>query len=373
MWPGFTAPVSYEESNVEYFLYTGTYTARGGRGIVLARFSPDNGRIEPLGLAAELENPSFLCATASKNILLAVSEVAAFRDERSGSVSSWKIDPGTGQLSLLSERASGGPGPCHVSLDQTESIAIVANYGDGSVAAFRIEHEGALEETDCIHRHAGKSINLRRQSGPHAHGAFVSPGNRYVVVPDLGADQLYVYSLDAKSAKLVPACPASIPVVAGTGPRHFVFDPRGEFGYLIGELNSTIVGFRSKSDGLLFNSFLTTPTIAPESLGKNEAVEIAIDSGGKFLYCSNRGADDIVVFAIGRDGVLSPKQRIRSAGMTPRHFVLDPTERFILVANQDSDYTAVFSRDSVTGLLNDTGHRMDVSQPACLVFGPNVC
>jgi 6-phosphogluconolactonase len=338
----------------------------------VARFSATDGRLEPLGIAAELENPSFICVHPAAEILFAVSETSDFRGERSGSLSSWRIDSRTGRLLRLSEVSSGGPGPCHVTLDRTASVVLVANYADGSVATFRVERDGRLEEMAGIHRHEGSSIHVRRQAGPHAHGAFVSPSNRYVVVPDLGADQLYLYMLDAPSAKMRPCCPASVSVVAGTGPRHFAFHPGGRFGYLIGELNSTIVGYRSHTNSAILDRIGMTPATAPEFRGESEAAEIAIDRDGRFLYCSNRGADDIAVFAIGPGGELGVKQRIGCGGRTPRHFALDPTEKFILVANQDSGEVAVFSRDRDIGVLADTGSRMELNQPTCLAFAPCV-
>jgi 6-phosphogluconolactonase len=305
-------------------------------------------------------------------MLLAVSEISNFRGERSGSLSSWRIDPRTGELMFLSERSSGGPGPCHVALDRTGSVALAANYGDGSVATFGIESGGRLGETTGVHRQVGRSIVARRQTGPHAHGAFVSPSNHYVVVPNLGADLLYLYLLDAPNVKMLPSCPASLSVAEGMGPRHFVFHPTGSFGYLIGELNSTIVGYRCNTNCATLEKVSVESSTAREFCGENEAAEIAIDRDGRFLYCSNRGADDIAVFAIGRNGELSAQQRIGCGGKTPRHFALDPTERFVLVVNQESDEVAVFSRDRDTGLLADTGRRMQISQPTCVAFAPCV-
>lgn len=332
----------------------------------------NDGRLQPTGLAAEVENPSFVCAHPSAGILYAVSEISDFNGERSGSLSSWRIDARTGQLSSLSEASSGSPGPCHVALDRSASVALVANYGDGSVATFRIERDGKLGEMTGVHRQTGRSINSHRQTGPHAHGVFVSPSNQYVVVPDLGADQLYLYLLDAANATVQFAEPASVPVAAGTGPRHFAFHPRGRFGYLIGELNSTIVSFRCDAKCVSLAEVSAVSAIAPGFHGENGAAEIAVDRAGRFLYCSNRGADDIAVFAIGPGGELSSKQRIGCGGRTPRHFALDPTQCFMLVANQDSDEVAVFSRDWATGLLADTGRRMECTQPACLAFVPCV-
>jgi 6-phosphogluconolactonase len=176
--------------------------------------------------------------------------------------------------------------------------------------------------------------------------------------------------LDARNAKLESCSPASLPVEAGTGPRHFAFHPTGKFGYLIGELNSTIVGYRCNTSRAILDKIGVESATASEFCGANDAAEIAIDRNGGFLYCSNRGADDLAVFAIGRGGELIAKQRIACGGRTPRHFALDPTERFLLVANQGSDSVAVFLRDRNTGLLTDTGRRMQISQPTCLAFAP---
>ena len=367
-----TASPSREVPSVNYYLYTGAYTKKGSCGISVAKFSVTDGLVEKIGLAAELENPSFVYVHQSAGILFAVSEISDCKSERSGSVSSWKIDPHTGQLTPLSEKSSGGPGPCHITLDRTASVALVANYVDGSVATFRIERDGRLGEMTGVHHQTGRSIDVRRQTGPHAHGAFVSPSNQFVVVPDLGADQLYLYTLDVTSAKLQSSHPASLPVEVGMGPRHFAFHPSGRFGYLIGELNSTIIGFEFGANRLVLDEFGIESTTGPEFSGENEAAEIVVDSEGRFLYCSNRGADDLAVFAIRPDGQLSTRQRVGWGGRTPRHFALDPTERFILVANQDSDEVAVFSRERDTGLLADTGRRMELSQPACLAFAPCV-
>jgi 6-phosphogluconolactonase len=52
----------------------------------------------------------------------------------------------------------------------------------------------------------------------------------------------------------------------------------------------------------------------------------------------------------------------------PRHLVLDPSERWLLVANQESDNIAVLRRDVRTGQLADAGKSFPLSKPQCLVF-----
>jgi 6-phosphogluconolactonase len=46
-------------------------------------------------------------------------------------------------------------------------------------------------------------------------------------------------------------------------------------------------------------------------------------------------------------------RRSNCGGKTPRNFTLDPTERWMLVANQDSNLISVFARDPKTGELAD--------------------
>ena len=48
--------------------------------------------------------------------------------------------------------------------------------------------------------------------------------------------------------------------------------------------------------------------------------------------------------------------------------VLTLDERFLLVGCAYSDEVQVFRRDTETGLLSDTGHRIKTPRPVCLVF-----
>ena len=53
-------------------------------------------------------------------------------------------------------------------------------------------------------------------------------------------------------------------------------------------------------------------------------------------------------------------------GEKPRNFNFDPTGKFLLVGNQDSNEIVIFKRDLVTGLLTDAGKRIAVGKPVCL-------
>ena len=53
-------------------------------------------------------------------------------------------------------------------------------------------------------------------------------------------------------------------------------------------------------------------------------------------------------------------------GDVPRNFTLDPTGKFLLVANQSTNNIVVFKRNVKTGLLIKTGIQVSVPSPSCL-------
>ena len=53
-------------------------------------------------------------------------------------------------------------------------------------------------------------------------------------------------------------------------------------------------------------------------------------------------------------------------GKTPRNFNFDPSGNFLLAANQNSDDVVIFKRDKQTGLLTDTGKKIEVGNPVCI-------
>ena len=64
--------------------------------------------------------------------------------------------------------------------------------------------------------------------------------------------------------------------------------------------------------------------------------------------------------------MLAPVGHQSTLGKTPRNFNFDPSGKYLLVANQNSDEIVIFKRDEKTGLLTDSGNRIQVSKPVCV-------
>jgi len=355
----------------DYLVYIGTYTGPKSQGIYVYKFAAATGKLTPLGLAGEATNPSFLAIDPSHRYLYAVDEIANYDGKKAGGLSAFSIDPKTGKLTLLNAVPSGGPGPCHVTVDHTGKYVLVANYDVGSVAAFPILADGRLGKATAFLPHTGRSVDPKRQEGPHAHSIYVSPDNRFVVSADLGTDQVYVYRFDSTKGTLTPNDPPSAAVPPGTGPRHFAFDPKAKFGYAIEEMGSSLTAFSYDAARGVLAPLETISTVPKDYKGYNDCAELYMHPSGKFLYGSNRGHDSITVFSIDPvKGTPTPVQYVSTEGKTPRGFGIDPTGSYLIAGNQDTNTLVVFRIDAKTGRLTPTGQKEDVQAPVCVVFEP---
>jgi 6-phosphogluconolactonase len=365
-----TAPAAETQSS-GLLVYVGTYTGSKSEGIYAYRLDLASGKCTPLGVAAKVKNPSFVAIHPTQKFLYSVSEIEDRAGKPTGGVSAFAIDRKTGKLAPLNEQSTEGRGPCHVTVDKSGRVAMVANYGGGSVASLPIGEDGKLAPAASAIQHHGHSVNQQRQEAPHAHSINPSPDNAYAVVADLGLDKLLVYRLDPSAGTLTANDPPSASTAAGAGPRHFAFHPSSKYAYVINEIDCTITAFDYDAKrGVL------TPKQTVSTLPGNEKVqegystaEVQVHPSGKFVYGSNRGHDTISVFAVDeKDGTLMQIQNISTEGSTPRGFGIDPTGTYLLAGNQASDTITVFKIDAQSGELKPTGEKLEVGSPVCVKF-----
>jgi 6-phosphogluconolactonase len=139
--------------------------------------------------------------------------------------------------------------------------------------------------------------------------------------------------------------------------------------YCVNELKPAVnvLGWDSKP-GVL--TTLQDVSLVPEGYSGNAAPsDIAFDRKMGFAYVASRLDDFMATFAVSPvDGTLTMIGKTSCGGKRPRHLAVDPTDRWLLVANQDTDTIAAFARDSKTGKLANEGKTSPLSRPQCLVF-----
>ena len=355
----------------DLLVYFGTYTGRASKGIYVSRLNPSTGALSAPQLAAETPNPSFLAVRAQGDFLYAVNEVGTFNGKPTGSVSAYAIVKATGMLTPLNQGSSGGPGPAHLSLDESGKYALVANYGGGSIAVLPIAADGKLEGPAQFIQHRGSSVNPDRQREPHAHHILTDPSNHFVYATDLGIDKVMIYRVDASSHALTPAQPPFAALKPGAGPRHMTIAASGRFAYVINELNCTVTAFSRDTVSGALTEIQTLSTLpSGESMQRGySTAEIALSPTGAFLYGSNRGHNSITVFSVDKaSGRLTYAGNTPTGGKTPRGFGIEPDGGYLLAGNQESDSVVVFKIDRTTGTLTATGTSITVGAPVDVKF-----
>jgi len=67
---------------------------------------------------------------------------------------------------------------------------------------------------------------------------------------------------------------------------------------------------------------------------------------------------------------LTPVADVPSGGKEPRHFAIDPSGKFLLAENQNTNTIVEFRIDPVNGKLTPTGETLSVPSPVCIAFLP---
>jgi 6-phosphogluconolactonase len=331
------------------------------------------GKLSILHTTAGIINPSFLALSPDSRFLYAVSETDSLFPDRfhrgSGGVASYAVNAETGTLEFINMVPSHGTYPCHVSVHPSGRFIFIANYISGSVSVLPVSDEGSLEETSCVIRHEGNSIDPVRQEGPHAHSVTLTPDGGRLVAADLGLDRLILYSIDTTRGSLKEA--GGLRLLPGSGPRHTAFHPRGDWGVVINELSSTITAFSYNRRKGTLQTLGELSALPADYSTDSFCSEVRFTSSGGRLYGANRGHDSIVCLEAGDEpGALSVRTYTPTQGRTPRHFTLTPDEKLLFAANQDSSTVISYRVEPETwglGFLQLT----DIPSPVCLLCYPH--
>lgn len=341
------------------FVGSGTAT-----GILAYDWDAETGELTAAGVAAQIPTVDWLTYAPGDKYLYAACEVDSFNGKPTGEVASFSV--ANGELHALSAQNSAAKGTCHIALDHTGRVLLSADYGGGSAASFLVT-EGKLSPLVWSEHYTVRGPNAERQEAAHAHFCSFSPDNRFAYVNDLGGDMIHIYRLDAATAKLTSA--GAYHAQPGAGPRTLHFHPNGHTAYSINELTSSVDVLEwEKGNGSLQR--VGHIELGPDpAKGPNTGCDTVISKDGRFVYFANRGDDFIYSFkADPATGALTPMKRTASGGKTPRNFTLDPTERWMLVANQNSSVVSVFKRNPETGELAGEGKSFAAATPMRILF-----
>jgi 6-phosphogluconolactonase (cycloisomerase 2 family) len=216
-----------------------------------------------------------------------------------------------------------------------------------------------------------------QQNAPHPHQVILDPTGDFLLVPDLGTDQVRVYAIDQHSGRL-NVCP-SLNYTSGSGPRHGLFwkstsdSAQGPVTMLYtlselgGNFNAFVVSYLPS--GCL--GFRETQSFVPYPGGQLPAgatpAELAM--AGNSLYASIRfdqgfsPNDSIATLARSSNGTVTFSEITSSYGTIPRTFVVNKKGTLVAIGNQGSSNVAIARRDPESGNLGKLVANLQVGQP----------
>lgn len=347
----------------QYFLFIGTYTGTGSKGIYVYTFDASTGKAKWVSNTEGIVNPSYLAIAPGGKLLYACTET---RIANAGGVSSFRFDREKGSLTFLNKQSSGGDNPAYVSVHNSGRWVVPGNYSGGSLSVLPVNEDGSLRPYSQLIQHTGASVNKQRQDRPHVHATVFSPQGDHLFVPDLGMDKIMIYKFNSSSEKPIePASPPFVITEPGSGPRHFVFHPNKKRAYLIEEMGGAVSVFKYRKGKLSVTQRIFTH--ADTATGEFGSADIHITPDGRFLYASNRGKENnIAIFSVDRKGKLTFAGLQSTMGIQPRNFIIDPSGKYLLAANQRTGNIVIFKIDTGTGLLQYTGEQINIPEPVCL-------
>lgn len=331
----------------------GGYTRKTGKGIYKSQLDTETGVLADPKLYLELKDPTYLDVTNDLKL------ISLAKGENGGGIVLYDISGD--EPKLLDTDFSEETAPSFVKVDQSSNLIFSSYFHLSQVTIDHITDDNKLERLSTIHFEGTGPHPEQDQSKPHY--SVLTPDGKLIIC-DYGADRIYLYDIsDPKNPEKLTEFIAP----AGYAPRHLVFHPSKPYIYVACELSSKVLVLKYDAQNSSFN--LVDEASAAKDEQKNTTAAIRITKDAKFLYVSTRGADTIATFEINSEGDrLKELGSTKTKGNGPRDFELDPSEKFVLVANQDSDNLTLFKRNPNKGILTISKDSIGIPECVCVHF-----
>ena len=285
--------------------------------------------------------------------------------QQKGSAAAFRIRP-DGSLEFLNAIPSEGVSTCYIIPSPGGKYLYCANYMNSCISEFSLNPDGSLRARERVIAYQGHGPHPR-QTVPHPHFTNITPDGRFLAVIDLGLDAITLYGLDG-DGRIELEKPSVFRVTpGGSGPRHLVFNRKGDIAYLCNEVGNTAAVLDYRDGEFRQRQLLST---LPEGCtAETKAAAIRLSPDERFLYVSNRGFDSVAVFRVDpQDGALTLQEIVPSEGVSPRDIAFLPDGRHFACANEFSDLVAFFDFDPASGKLTPNGHRITLPRPLAICW-----
>ncbi|WP_276804342.1 lactonase family protein [Lactobacillus hominis] len=335
----------------------GGYTSHDSKGIYQGEIDLNSQTPEVTNVQniIEIQRPTYFQVNQDRDLLFSIDQP----DSENAGIASFHKN--AGKYTEVSTYLHPGAAPCYVGINTKKQLLYTANYHLGTANVFSYDDQGNIKFIAST-KHTGKGPRPEQDSA-HIHYFDQTPAG-HLVTCDLGTDSVDFY--DLKDDQLVHL--AQYQMEKGFGTRHITFSPDGKLMFIVGELSSQVNVAKLNEDTWEFESIATYKTIPEDFKEHNGAAAILISKDGKFIYVTNRGNDSIAVFRVLADGHLDLVQRISVFGSFPRDFNWDPSQTYLVAANQNTNNATLYRRNSKDGTLTPIQKNILVPEATRVLF-----
>lgn len=254
--------------------------------------------------------------------------------------------------------------------DASGKYRIALEYDDATTILYPLNDDGSVGDPCDIYKHSGNGP-LPKQSHPHPHQVMMSPSGNLFAVCDKGSDQIFFFRINRETEKLEVCGGEGYKSIPGSSPRYSVFHPTRPYFYMNNETKAVIRAFRYDEDGKL--EPICTVNALPEDCEDNLTMmqsDIRIHPSGKYLYGLIRGINAVSVFEIKEEtGKIEKIQTVTLDGTGPRGCAISPDGWFMHIAALKSKEVLVWAIGE-DGKLSPTGKKISQPNPGNVTFFP---
>ena len=340
-----------------YMAYVGSYSYTGNaKGITVYDVDVEKGVFKER-CEVEVDNSSYLVASPDGKILYSIADegVVSYRIHENGSIT---------KLNMANIKGMRG---CQLSVDPDGKYLFVAGYHDGKATVMNLNPDGTVGSIAAGVYHKGLGSVAERMFRPHVSCVRMTPDKKFVMVADLGVDQVKVYRINENDDTLMLV--DTIPCDLESAPRHFIFSKDGKYMYLMYEVKNVIdvYTYETGKRAPKLEKIQTISTTGEKRLSQlTAACAIRFSSDEKHLFCSNAGDDTVSVYNRDEEtGLLELICCLPISGEYPKDIAIFPDDQHIACLNHETGSITFFHIDYEKGLLVGSTNPVMVDEPNC--------
>lgn len=341
----------------KYMAYVGSYSYTGkAKGITVYDVDVEKGQFI-FRCEVEVDNSSYLKASNDGKMLYSIADegVVAFKILEDGNIER-----------VNSANIKGMRG-CQIAMSKDDDYIFVSGYHDGKVTVLKLKEDGSVGKiTDGVF-HKGLGSVAERNFRPHVSCSRLTPDENFLMVADLGIDQVKVYRFEKEDGKLTLV--DTIRSELESAPRHFVFSSDGKYFYLIHELKNIIdvysYTYKEGSRIPKVEKLQTISTTGARASQLTAACALRLSPDEKYLFCSNAGDNSVSMYE--RDektGMLTLQFCLPISGDYPKDIAIFPDGKHLASINHGGNIS-MFRIDYEKKLLVMSSRSIEVNEPNC--------